>query len=197
MMTTTDNPRRGAWNTIPPPQIPSSANAYHQSEGNYRMLSKSISIEYDVSIQGMLQLDDMDNILISHEVFFRRYHDMMLTRLTSIDKRGVKIHVRPGLSNVPIETYLLYAQQGVQIVVWQDDPEMKIQHSDNLTIVHIPPPALNREGFVVIKAPITMSTRMLATWEKNNQLSALLVTNSHTIQSISDHLDAIVQSALS
>lgn len=196
MMTITDNSQKGRRNLIRRPSTPYPAKPVSQrAEESNNMLSKFISVDHDVSIQGMLRLDDTDNILISRSELLRKYHDMILARLTAVDKSEVRIHVRPTLLNANLDQYLQYVQQGVQVVLWQDDPSIKLQQRDNLTVVRIRKPFTpTHEGFLLIKAP--SSTRMLATWhEMNNKIIGVLVTNPRTVEKVSDRLDSIIQSA--
>ncbi|MEQ8677810.1 MAG: hypothetical protein RLP44_11825 [Aggregatilineales bacterium] len=166
-----------------------------QTEESFNMLSRSISVDYEVSIQGMLRLDDTDNILISRNELLKKYHDMLLSRLSGTDIQSVKIHVRPALFNLKVEQYVAYMREGLQVVLWHDDTSLKVPDYENLTLVRTKPQNdANREGFLVIKT--ATSSRILATWQVlSPKLAGVMVTNPRTVQRVSDWLDGIIQSA--
>ncbi|MBK8137124.1 MAG: hypothetical protein KA401_03485 [Anaerolineae bacterium] len=159
------------------------------------MFSNIVNVDHDISILGMLRLDDTDNILISRLEAIWKYHDMLLSRLTKIDRRDVKIHLRSQLLNADIERYLPYLEDGTQMMLWQGDPLIHARNLKNLTVVRMALARNSRpEGFLVIRTP--SSSRLLAAWQDaNNQVVGVLVTNPLTVEKVADQLDAIIQAA--
>lgn len=160
-----------------------------------KMVSRSITVDHDISIVGMLPLDDIDNILISKDTSIWKYHDMLLARLRNADKTDVKIHLRPHLLNVNVEQYAPYLAEGVEVNLWDSDATPALRRQDNLTLVRMKPETHQRaEGFLIIKTPL--SSRILAAWQDaDGNTVGVLVTNPHTIDRVCERLDAIIQSA--
>jgi len=159
------------------------------------MLSNLVTVGHDISILGMLRLDDTDNILISRLDAIWKYHDMLLTRLAKAEKRDVRIHLRPQLLNADIERYLPFVLEGTQLMLWQSEATPLPRNVENLTLIRTESARNARpEGFLVIRTPT--SSRILAAWQDaNNQVVGVLVTNPQTVERVSDQLDAIIQAA--
>lgn len=155
---------------------------------------KSIFIDHNMSILGMLRLYDSDNILISSQDSLWKCRDMLITRLSKTEPRDTCIHLRPQLLDTGIDLYRPYLKDGVEFYLWQGDTGASASLLDKLTVVRSRLKNVARdEGFLVIQTPT--SSRILAAWkEADNRTVGVLVTNPRTVDRVADQLMAIIQS---
>ncbi len=158
------------------------------------MQSNTISVDYDVSVLGMLRLDDPDNILVNGHDIIKKFRDMLLARLSRADQHQVKIHVQPYLLNDTLDVFQFHLEQGAHIVLWHDDEMLIPESSTRLTVVHTDlSNPIRREGFLVIRTPSL--NRVLAVWEDaNNEVTGVLITNPSTAEAVGSRLDTIIRS---
>lgn len=159
-----------------------------------RMQSNIISVDYDVSVLGMLRLDDPDNILIDGIESVGKFRNMLLGRLSSAEQHEVQIHIQPYLINDTLDVYQSHLDRGARVVVWHDDDMLIADSSSRLTIVRTDPAnPIRLEGFLVIRAP--SMNRILAAWvDEKGGISGALITNPDVVERVAGRLDAIVQS---
>lgn len=155
---------------------------------------KSIFIDHNMSILGMLRLYDSDNILISSQDSLLKCRDMLIARLAKTETRDICIHLRPQLLDTGIDLYRPYLKEGVEFYLWQGDSGASAGLLDDLTVVRSRLKNVARdEGFLVIQTPT--SSRILAAWkESDNRIVGVLVTNPRTVDRVADQLMAIIQS---
>lgn len=158
------------------------------------MQSNTVSVDYDVSVLGMLRMDDPDNILVNGLDIIKKFRDMLLARLSRVDQEQVKIHVQPYLLNDTLDVFQFYLEQGAHIVLWHDDDMLLPRPSAHLTVVHTDHNnPIRREGFLVIRTPSL--NRILAVWQdENNEITGVLITNPSTAETVGSRLDTIIRS---
>jgi hypothetical protein len=163
-------------------------------EERQEMGFKSIFIDHNMSILGMLRLYDSDNILISSQDSLWKCRDMLIARLAKTEARDICIHLRPQLLDTGIDLYRPYLKEGVEFYLWQGDSGASAGLLDHLTVVRSRLKNVARdEGFLVIQTPT--SSRILAAWkEADNRIVGVLVTNPRTVDRVADQLMAIIQS---
>lgn len=167
-----------------------------RSEERFQMLIKSVFVDHDLSILGMLRLNDADNILISTTESLWKCRDMLLARMAKSDPHDVQFHLRPNLLNIDVAQAVGIAQQGAQVVLWQADPVAPIANADRLTVVHSRRTNISKaQGFMVIRTPT--SSRILAAWtESKDKVVGVLVTNPRTVDKVWMQLNTIAQSGV-
>jgi hypothetical protein len=171
-----------------------SESASLRSEERNQMVFKSIAVDHDLSILGMLRLNDSDNILISTTESLWKCRDMLLGRLAKMNQHDVQLHLRANLLDLDLEKAVQSAQQGAQVVFWQTEPPSGMPVPDTLTVVQSRRANTSRdEGFMVIKTPL--SSRILAAWKEGTKVVGVLVTNPRTVEKIANQLTVIVQSS--
>lgn len=157
------------------------------------MVFKSVAVDHDLSILGMLRLNDSDNILISTPESLRKCRDMLLARLAKMNQFDVQMHLRANLLELDIEQAMQSARQGAQVVLWQTEPPSGASVPEQLMVVQSRRANPSRdEGFMVIRTPL--SSRILAAWKEGTKVVGVLVTNPRTVEKVASQLNTIVQS---
>lgn len=157
------------------------------------MVSRSISIDIDVSIQTMLQLDDADNILISRLDTLWMYRRMLLDRLAETGAQGATIHLRPALLDMNESLTASLLDSGVNMTLWEETLPVSLHRYSGLVQVKMQRTPSPIESFLVINTPSW--GRILAAWQRRDRIQGVLVTNQRLVQQALGQLNMFVHSA--